>query len=395
MEHNMNEFDQVIERRGTHCMKWDATKERFGEEDLLPLWVADMDFKAPEPVIKALKEKVEHGVYGYAAPSTEVDETIVHWVSSQYNWQIDTEDIVHVTGVVPAISNLIKTFTEEEDEIVIQTPVYYPFYDVIEKNNRRIVKNPLTFDGNQYRMDFAGLESVITEKTKMLILCHPHNPGGRVWSKEELLELADLCEKHDLFVVSDEIHADLLFDGYTHTPLASVSETIKKRVFTTLAPTKTFNLAGVQGAYVVITEPNLRLAYRRTLATTFMNGANMFSHIATKAAYEHGLPWLRGLMSYIQANYTFVEDYLQTHMPKIKPIKPEGTYLLWLNCEALEMSADDRKTWLLQEAKVALNHGPIFGEEGEHFERMNLATPRATLAEAMERIRNAYEKKGL
>nr|WP_204465847.1 MalY/PatB family protein [Shouchella xiaoxiensis] len=387
-----HDFNKVIGRKGTDSMKWDATKERFGKDDLIPLWVADMDFKAPEEVIQALKEKVEHGVYGYPAPSADINDTIVNWISNQYNWKIEPVDIVHVTGVVPAINHLIKAFTEENDEVIIQTPVYYPFYDVIEKSNRRVVKNPLRFDGEQYTMDFQGLEAIITEKTKILLLCNPHNPGGRVWSKDELYQLAEICEKHNLYVISDEIHADLLFDGYTHTPFANVLQSLEKRVFTTMAATKTFNLAGVQGAYVVIKDAKLRLDYRKTLALTFMNSANMFSQIATKAAYEHGLPWLSELMDYVQGNYQFVEDYLVTHMPEIKPIKPQGTYLLWLNFEKLGFTADERKRWLTEEARVALNHGPIFGEEGEHFERMNLATPRTTLAEAMDRIHDAYKK---
>ncbi|WYQ53801.1 MalY/PatB family protein [Bacillus sp. FSL W7-1282] len=390
----MNEFDKVIERRGTNSMKWDGTKARFGEDDLLPMWVADMDFKAPTAVIDALKAKVEHGVYGYAAPSIEADEAIVNWVDSQYGWKIEADSIVHVTGVVPALSNLIKTFTNEGDGIIIQPPVYYPFYDVIEKNKRQLVKNPLLFDGSHYKMDLAGLEQVITDKTKMLLLCHPHNPGGRVWSKEELQALAEICERHNLYVISDEIHADLLFDGYTHIPFATVTETIANRTFTALAPTKTFNLAGVQGAYVIIEDPKLRLEFRRELAATFMNGSNMFSDIATKAAYEHGKPWLKELMAYIQANYQYAADYLATYMPKIKPIQPQGTYLLWLNCQKLGLHPDERKKWLLQEAKVALNHGAIFGEEGRDFERLNLATPRETLTEGLERIRRAYENRG-
>ncbi|GAF21191.1 MULTISPECIES: MalY/PatB family protein [Shouchella] len=388
----MSHFNETINRVGTDSMKWDGAKDRFGQEGLLPLWVADMDFKAPQPVIDALKEKVEHGVYGYTAASPAVNQSIVNWLSNRYNWTIQESDIVHVTGVVPAISNLIQTFSEEEDDIIIQTPVYYPFYDVIEKNNRNVVKNPLLLKDGLYKMDFDGLESMITEKTKMLILCHPHNPGGRVWSKEELSKLASICLKHNVYVISDEIHADLLFDGYSHTPFASVNEAFENHVFTALAPTKTFNLAGVQGAYVVIKDPALRLKYRQVLANTFI-GANMFSQVATKAAYDHGLPWLEELMSYIQENYSLVEDYIGTHMPKIQLMKPQGTYLLWMNFEMLGLTAEERKKWLLEEAKVALNHGPIFGEEGKHYERMNLATSRETLMKALDQLHKAYNQK--
>ncbi|WP_281176593.1 MalY/PatB family protein [Shouchella shacheensis] len=390
----MKRFDEVIERRGTNSMKWDATKERFGEEDLLPLWVADMDFRAPEPVIEALKEKVEHGIYGYPSHATGVDEAIVDWAWDRYSWEVSEKAIVHTTGVVPALSNIIKAFTEPGDEVIIQTPVYYPFYDVIQKSNRTVIKNPLHFTGEQYEMDLEQLEEAITEDTKMLILCHPHNPGGRVWSKEELAALAAVCEKHQLYVISDEIHADLLYDGYSHTSFASVNEQMAKRTFTTLAPTKTFNLAGIQAAYIIVENPELRLKLRRDLAGTFMNGPNMFSEVATEAAYRHGGEWLKQLMSYIQTNYEVTRDFLEDHMPKIKVVKPQGTYLLWLNCEELGLSANERKEWLIKEAKVALNHGPIFGEEAEHFERLNLASPRKTLMEGLNRIKAAYEKRG-
>jgi cysteine-S-conjugate beta-lyase len=389
-----NELEFVLDRLGTDSMKWDMTEARFGARDVIPLWVADMDIKAPRPVIDVLKEKAEHGVFGYSAPSSKVDEAICDWLKKRYDWEVNSETFIYTSGIVPTISHMIQAFTEPGDEVIIQTPVYYPFYDVVEKNNRVILKNPLKRNDHHYEMDLAQLESLITDKTKILLLSHPHNPVGRVWRRYELEKLAKLCQKHDLLVISDEIHADLLFDGQTHIPIASINEDMAMRTLTCLAPSKTFNLAGIQASYAVVLDPKKRLKLKQFIQSTF-SSINIFAQAATEAAYRYGEGWLKELMIYIQDNYQFVEDYLGEHMPKIKPIKPEGTYLLWLDCEQLDMPAKERNQWFLHEAKVAFNHGPIFGGEGEHFERMNLACSRDTLAKALDRMKQAYDKKGL
>lgn len=389
----MKQFDQVFERKGTNSLKWDGLESRYGANDLLPMWVADMDFKAPQPVLDALHKRVEQGIFGYMTPSSAVDEAIVRWTDRRYDWKIHSNSIVHTVGIVPAISNLIKVFTEPGDEVVIQTPVYYPFYDVITSNNRTIVRNPLLQgEDGQFKMDLDQLEQSISEKTKMLVFCHPHNPGGRVWTRSELEELAALCKKYDLLVVSDEIHADLLFDGYNHIPLASVNEDMAERTFTCLAPTKTFNLAGIIASYIVIQHKKRRLDFKRYLESTYMNGQNSFAGIATEVAYNEGEEWLNELMQYVQANYQFAEDYIKNHMPKIKVIKPQGTYLLWLDFGDVPLEAEERKKWLVEKAKIALNHGPMFGEEGQNFERLNLACPRATLQKGLEQLKEAYEQ---
>lgn len=389
-----NVFDQVINRQGTDSMKWDMTKQRFGGENLLPMWVADMDFRAPQAVLDALHAKVEHGIFGYPAHSEGVDKAVQGWLKRRYHWEVETNSLLYTAGIVPTISYIIQAFTEPGDEVIIQTPVYYPFYDVVKKNNRGLIRNPLSFDGDRYEMDLGQLEAAITEKTKMLVLCHPHNPVGRVWKKSELEALAAVCQKHDLLVVSDEIHADLLFEGHQHIPFASLNEDTAMRTFTCLAPSKTFNLAGIQTSYVVVEDQQMHQKLANHLANSFANMTNSFAEVATEAAYTHGEEWLEELMAYVQSNYTFVKNYVQTHMPVLRVMDSEGTYLLWLDCSKLPLTAAERKKWLVEKAQVALNHGPIFGEEGKNFERINLACPRKTLQEGLERIKEAYIKRG-
>ncbi|MCM3759549.1 pyridoxal phosphate-dependent aminotransferase [Alkalihalobacillus oceani] len=386
------QFDQVIPRLGTNSLKWDMTEQRFGEKDLLPLWVADMDFKAPQAVIDALHQKVEHGIYGYPAHSGSVDKAVQNWLQRRFQWQVEADSFLYTSGVVPTISFIIQAFTEPEDEIIIQTPVYYPFFEVVKKNKRTLLRNPLAFDGERYEMDYDQLESIITEKTKMLILCHPHNPVGRVWKQDELEKLAAVCKKHDLLVVSDEIHADLLFKGQQHIPFASLNKDASERTLTCLAPSKTFNLAGIQTSYVVAENKQLRQKLANHLANMFVSGTNMFAEVATEAAYTHGEQWLEDLMSYVESNYQFVKSYVETHLPRLRVMDCEGTYLLWLDCSKLPLTADERKKWFIEEARVALNHGLIFGEEGKDFERVNLACPRKTLEQGLEQIRQAYER---
>ncbi|GAE34234.1 MalY/PatB family protein [Halalkalibacter akibai] len=387
-------FNEVIQRRGTNSLKWDMTKQRFGGENLLPMWVADMDFRAPQEVLQALHEVVEHGIFGYPAHSTSVDQAVQSWLSRRYDWKIETNSLIYTAGIVPTISYIIQAFTEPEDQVIIQTPVYYPFYDVVNKNNRELIRNPLAFDGERYEMDLDHLESVITEKTKMIVVCHPHNPVGRVWKKEELQALAEVCRKYDLLVVSDEIHADLLFKGQKHVPFASVSEDAAERTFTCLAPSKTFNLAGIQTSYVVVENKLLRTKLTNHLSNSFANMTNSFAEAATEAAYNHGEQWLEELMNYVEENFEFVKNYVNDHMPKLRVMDSEGTYLLWLECSNLPLSPAERKKWLIEDAQVALNPGSIFGDEGKDFERINLACPRATLEEGLNRMKNAYDQKG-
>ncbi|MCK0471242.1 MalY/PatB family protein [Halalkalibacter sp. APA_J-10(15)] len=386
------QFDEVIDRRGTDSMKWDMTKQRFGGDNLLPLWVADMDFRAPQEILDALHKKVEHGIFGYPAHSDRVDHAVVNWLKRRYDWEIQKDSIIYTAGIVPTISYIIQAFTEPEDEVIIQTPVYYPFYDVVNKNNRKLVRNPLSFDGNTYTMDLEHLESVISDRTKMIVLCHPHNPVGRVWKRAELEALASICQKYDLLVVSDEIHADLLFKGQRHIPFASVNEDAAQRTFSCLAPSKTFNLAGIQTSYVVAENKKMRNILTQHLAASFANMTNSFAEVATEAAYNHGEVWLEGLMDYVEANYGYIKQFITEHMPKVRVLPSEGTYLIWIDCSQLPFTPQERKSWLINEVGLALNPGSIFGEEGNDFERMNIACPRATIQEALEKWKKSYDQ---
>ncbi|WP_096200561.1 MalY/PatB family protein [Bacillus sp. FJAT-45350] len=385
-------FDKVVERRNTGSAKWDMVDTLYRGKDLLPFWVADMDFKVPTEVIDALQQKVSHGVFGYPAHSPSANSAVINWLATHFHWNIEAQSILFTSGIIPTINNIIQAFSNEGDEIIIQTPVYPPFYQLVTNNNRELVKNPLKYEQGTYKMDFEHLESVISDNTKMLILCSPHNPVGRVWKKDELEQLADICKRHNLLVISDEIHADLLYDGHSHTPIASVSEDMAKRTFTCLTPSKSFNLAEFHTSYVVIEEVELRSRLKKHLAIQFQNTTNSFGEIVTEAAYTYGESWLKELRMYLKGNYDFVKAYFEKHIPLLSIIKPEGTYLLWIDCSKLELSSTERKRWLVEDAKVALNHGPTFGEEGESFERMNIACPRKTLEEGLERIHRAYQK---
>lgn len=385
-------FDQPVDRKNTGSMKWDLVDTIYRGEDLLPLWVADMDFQVPSEIIEAIKNRVDHGVFGYPKHAKSCDQAIKNWVHRHFHWDISEQAILYTSGVVPTIGHIIREFTDENDEIIIQTPVYPPFFSLVTNNNRKLLQNPLKYSEGKYEMDFEQLESIITPKTKLLILCNPHNPVGRVWTKDELEQLAQICRKHDLLIVSDEIHADLVYEKHQHIPIASLSKEIAERTFTLLAPTKTFNLAAFQISYCIIENRQLYSQLKQSLTKQFLHMTNLFGELVLEVAYTYGDEWLRELKKYIQANYQFTKEYIEKNMPKLSVIEPEGTYLLWIDCSKLPFTAEQRKNWLVKEAKVALNHGPTFGKEGEHFERMNIACSRKTLEEGLDRIYRAYQK---
>ncbi len=387
----MNDFNQVIRRSGTGSAKWDAVDTLYRGKDLLPLWVADMDFKAPVEILEALQSKVSHGIFGYPIHSSASTRAVIKWVNTHYKWTIKEENILFTSGIIPTISQIIQAFTTEEDEIIIQTPVYPPFFQLVTNNNRQLIKNPLQLENGKYSMDIEHLKSIITPRTKMLILCNPHNPVGRVWTKAELEELADVCSKHNLLIASDEIHADLIYNGHTHIPIASLSKDMATRTFTCLTPSKTFNLAEFHTSYVVIEDASLRTQLKKQLANQFQNTTNSFGELVTEVAYTKGERWLSNLRTYIEENYRFVKEYFQHNMPRLSIIEPEGTYLLWIDWSHLPFTDSERKRWLVEEAKIALNHGPTFGEEGKNFERMNIACPRRTLEEGVSRLHKAYQ----
>jgi cystathionine beta-lyase len=378
-------FDRVIERRGTGSAKWD-----LAEPDLLPLWIADMDFEAPAAVREALIERARHGIFGYGAPAPSCDEAIAAWLERRQGWAVDGEQFCFCPGVIPAVSALIRLFTLPGEGVILQTPVYYPFYECVTRNGRHIVENPLVFDGSRYAMDFDDLEQKAADpRTTAVILCSPHNPVGRVWTEEELRRFGEICLRHGLFVIADEIHGDLVYRPNRQIPFASLDEAFAASSATCVAPSKTFNLAGLQFSTIIIADRQKRERFRNELMALGLKRPNVFAQAAAEAAYRHGEAWLEALLEYLEGNIAFVEDFLARHLPQLRLIRPEGTYLAWIDCRALGLSAQELEGLMLHNAKVWLDEGHIFGPAGAGFERVVLACPRPILEEALKRIEKA------
>jgi cystathionine beta-lyase len=384
----MYSFDDFIERRNTYSVKWDETERIFGVKDVLPMWVADMDFKAPAEVLEALVKRVEHGVFGYTSIPASLKQAVCDWMAGKHEWQIDSKWLSFSIGVVPALATSIQAFTSPGDKVIVQTPVYYPFFQLVEKNNRELVLNPLQLTNGKYEMDFADLKEKI-KGAKLLLLCNPHNPGGRVWSKEELTKLGELCLEHNVIVVSDEIHSDLVFSGSRHTPFASISEEFAQNSVTCIAPTKTFNLAGLQSAISIIPNRTLKKQFDNVQQRQGFFTLNTFAVIGTEAAYRHGEQWLNRLLKYIEENVEFTCSFIEKHLPKLKVMKPEATYLVWMDCRKLQKSDLELKQLLLQKGRIAVEPGNKFGEDGSGFIRLNVACTREILQEALKRLATA------
>lgn len=386
------DFDTVIERRGTICAKWDGMEPLFGTNDLLPMWIADMDFKAPPEVIEALRERLDHGIFGYTRRFDHYREAVAGWMERRHGWRPDTEWIRHTPGVVPALAVSMLAFTQPGDGILVQPPVYYPFFAAIKGRGRQVVENPLIFDDGRFMMDFDDLERKLDDSSvKMVFLCSPHNPGGRVWSREELEKFAAICASRGVIVVSDEIHCDVLYKGKKHTPLADVSEEIADLTITTIAPSKTFNVAGLATAAVIIPSKRLRDNYQSVVDFLHIDGGNVFGTIGLEAAYRHGDAWLDELTAYLEKNLEFIEEFLAEKLPEIKLIYPDGTYVPLLDCRSLNMSGPDLEKLFVEKGKVALDGGHWFGSGGTGFARINIATPRSLLKDGLERIEKAVK----
>ncbi len=377
-------FDEVIDRENTDCAKYDALEFYFNEKDLQPLWVADMDFKTPDVINNAIINRAKHGVYGYAKPSKDTYNLVKEWMKKRHNWEIETSWIKFVNGVVPAYSAAIEAFTNVEDEIIVQTPVYFPLFKSIKANGRKLIKNSLKEKDGYYTMDFEDLKSKITPKTKLMVLCSPHNPVGRVWDKEELKALGQICIENNLIIISDEIHADLVFKKFT--PMASISEEISKITLTLNSPGKTFNIAGLNCAYAISENKQLLKNFEKEAQKREISSINVFGFTALQAAYTHGEEWLEELLIYLKSNITFTKDYLISQDSKISFFEPEATYLLWLNFKKISNNHEQVKQKLLKEAKVALNDGTSFGIEGKGYFRLNCATTKANLEKALGKI---------
>jgi cystathionine beta-lyase len=385
------DFDRTINRYQTASLKWDEADRLFGSSGILPMWVADMDFRVPRPVIEAIKRRAEHGIFGYTTRPASYYDAVIGWMKRRHNWEIRKEWICHSPGVVPALSMMVQAFTQPGEKILIQPPVYYPFATVVTNNGRELVYNRLIEDGGTYRMDFMDLERKLSDGVKMLILCSPHNPVGRVWSKEELEQLGRLCLEYGVLVVSDEIHADLVYSGHRHIPFAVLSEELAQNSVICTAPSKTFNLAGLQTSNIIIPNETLRKTFTRIIDRNVLGLTNTFGVVATESAYREGDEWLDECLAYLEDNLAFLIRFVDSRIPTIKVIKPEGTYLVWLDCRSLGLEGKELKHLLRKKAKVALDDGSIFGPGGEGFVRINIACSRSVLEEGLHRIEQALK----
>lgn len=378
-------FDEEINRKNTNCAKYDGLKKYFGYEDLNPLWVADMDFKTPAFINDEIIKAAQNASYGYSIDSDELYQSIINWQKNQHNWEINKEDIYMINGVVPAYSACIEAFSEENDEVIIQTPIYPPLFKCVNANNRKVVINELKKDEHgYYTMDLEDLENKITSKTKILALCSPHNPVGRVWSKEELEKLANICIKHNIIIVSDEIHSDITFKKFI--PLASINEKIAQQTITLNSAGKTFNIAGLNCAYAISKNTDLLNKFKQIAIKREIQSINFFGYIATKAAYENGAVFVKELKDYIMKNILFTKNYFEQNNTKINFHIPEATYLIWLDFSQINLSHDEIKNILLTKSKIALNDGVSFGNNGDKYFRLNCALSQKALEIALNQL---------
>lgn len=387
------DFDSVINRQGTSAYKYDKLQEFFGRTDLLPLWIADMDFATPPCILESLHKRLEHPILGYTREPDEWSTTIVEWQRSHHGWNIDPRNLRFINGIIKGLGLAIAYLVAPDEKIIIQPPVYHMFSHVINGNRRQLVRNPLRErpDG-LYDMDFAHLESIIDSKCRMLILANPHNPGGVCWSRETLQRLADICYRNNIIVVSDEIHADMTVFGHRHIPFASVSEKAAQCSITFGAPTKVFNMPGIVSAWCVIANDELRDRFFHFLESNELTEGNLFAMPAAVAAYQHGEEWRQAMLKYVEQNIIYVEDYCRTHMPQIRPIRPEASFLVWLDCRQLRLNDDQLQSLFINRAKLALNAGCSFGCGGEGHMRLNVATPRSILQQALDQLCEALKQ---
>ncbi len=382
-------FDEEINRENTSCLKYDLREEVFGRPDVIPMWVADMDFRTPKFIINALTGRLKHEILGYSFRPDSYFNSIIDWVSVRHGWKISREWIEFSPGVVPALNMSTLAYTEKGEGIIIQPPVYTPFHAAVKDHGRQLLYNNLRDKDGNWAMDFDGLRKLINSSTRMITISNPHNPVGRAWRREELEDLVDICYQNGIVILSDEIHSDLILPGYKHIPVASLSEKAAAITVTCMAPSKTFNLAGLSTSSMIIPDPYLRERYRKTLVGLHMHLGNIFGNVASEAAYTHGHEWLDEMMVYIQGNVDLVMNYCSEHLPQIKPVRPEATYMIWLDCRSMGMSGKELHRFFIDKAGVGMNEGSLFGPGGEGYMRMNLACPGATVEKALKQIDGA------
>ncbi|HPS13337.1 MAG TPA: PatB family C-S lyase [Prolixibacteraceae bacterium] len=381
-------FDEIIDRRNTNCEKYDEREQIFGKADVIPLWVADTDFRTPDFVVDAVVKRAKHEVYGYPIIPDSYFLSISNWMNVRHQWKVDKSWISFSPNVVVGLASAVLSLTEPGDKIIVQPPVYFPFFHVVEGNGRILTENPLKLENGRYYFDFDDLKKKIDKETKMLILCNPHNPGGRVWQREELEELSKICSENGILVVSDEIHSDIVLHGNKHIPFAMVSETASKMSVTVSSASKTFNMAGLSSAYAIIPDKKLRSKYLHFLKATHLSSGNFFGHVATEAAYTDGAEWLSQLIGYLERNDRFIEEFLKENLPRVKPMKPDSTFLVWIDLSELSITPEDAFKKLV-EAGVGLSPGGLFGTGGHHFVRLNMGCPLSVLREGLEKMKMA------
>ena len=386
-------FDEVIDRHNTACLKYDFAIQRGRPADVLPLWVADMDFPIAREIQKALITRCQHAVFGYSESDDAYFSAVHDWYAKHFNWETKQQWLTKTPGIVFALAMAVKAFTKPGEAVLINQPVYYPFTEVIKDNKRELINSPLVLKDGKYSIDFANLEAkIVAHNVKLMLLCSPHNPVGRVWSREELQKIGDICLAHNVIIVSDEIHSDFVWGENKHTVFATLGEKYAQNCIVCTAPSKTFNIAGLQVSNIFIPNEKLRRDFRHEVAAAGYSQVNTLGLVACEAAYRYGEDWLNQVKTYIEANIRFVDEYLKTNLPQIKLLAPQGTYLIWLDCSALGLTAEDREQWLWHKAKLWLDGGGIFGPEGQAFERINVACPRSTLLQALEQLKKAVNE---
>ncbi len=386
------DFDKVIDRRNTACLKYDFAIQRGRPADVLPFWVADMDFPIAREIQDTLTQRCTHGIFGYSESNEAYFQAVHDWYAKHFQWETKNEWLTKTPGVVFALAMAVKAFTKPGEAVLIQQPVYYPFTEVIEDNGRHLINSPLILHNDHYEIDFSDLEKkIIDNDVKLMLLCSPHNPVGRVWTRSELQKVGDICLKHHVIIVSDEIHSDFVWGNNKHTVFAALGENYAQNCVICTAPSKTFNIAGLQISNIFIPNKTLRQKFRKQVAAAGYSQVNTFGLVACQAAYTYGEEWLTQVKTYIQDNIKFIESYLVQNLSQIKLLKPEGTYLVWLDCSKLGLDATAREQWLWHKAHLWLDGGGIFGSEGQDFERINVACPRATLKQGLDQLKAAIE----
>lgn len=379
------DFDKIIPRHGTNSYKWDS----MADADVLPMWVADMDFRTAPPIIHALQRRVEHGIFGYTHVPDAYYDAVTSWFSRRHQWQIKPEWLIYTSGVVPAVSAIIKALTVAGDKVLVQPPVYNCFFSSIRNNGCETVSNPLVRTGDTYTIDYEDLERKAADvQVKVMLLCNPHNPAGRVWTKEELTRIGEICIRHHVVVIADEIHGELVFPGHTYTPFASLSEDFRKHSVTCISPSKAFNIAGLQIANIVCADEEMRRKIDKAININEVCDVNPFGIAATIAAYNEGEEWLSQLLAYLQENYRCMKDFCKEYLPDFPITTLEGTYLMWMDCRTLHKTSKELEQLLLKDAKLRLNEGTMYGAEGEGYLRWNIACPRPLLIKGLKRFRD-------